>query len=212
MNYMSNTSKNRSLWELVVLAFLRERSMHPYEMQRLLRERHKDDLLVLKRGSLYHAIRRLEAEGLIQAAGVDRDGRRPERTTYVLAEEGLAELIRWLREMLSVPQREPSEFMASVSFLIHLAPEDAVARLEERCRWLEREIAELSAGMAAAAEHVERIHLIESEYLRAMRRAELDWVRSLLKDLRGGGLAWDLKQVFKQAREYGRASEAEGEK
>ena len=64
MSYMSDTSKSRSLWELVVLAFLRERSMHPYEMQRLLRERHKDDLLVLKRGSLYHAIRRLEAEGV----------------------------------------------------------------------------------------------------------------------------------------------------
>ena len=34
--------------------------MHPYEMQRLIRERHKDDVLDLKRGSLYHAIDRLE--------------------------------------------------------------------------------------------------------------------------------------------------------
>lgn len=198
---MEDPQKRRSLWELVVLAFLRERPMHPYEMQRLLRERHKDDLLVLKRGSLYHAIRRLEAEGLIEAAGVDRDGRRPERTTYVIAVEGLAELTRWLREMLSVPQREPSEFMASVSFLIHLSPEDAIARLEQRCRWLEQEIASLSAGLAAIAERVARIHLIESEYLRAMRQAELTWVRGLLEELRSGRLTWDLKQFFNLDRE-----------
>ena len=33
------------LWELAVLALLREAPMHPYQMQKLLRERHKEALL-----------------------------------------------------------------------------------------------------------------------------------------------------------------------
>jgi outer membrane protein assembly factor BamB len=40
--------------------------MHPYEMQRLIRQRHKDDFLDLKRGSLYHAIERLLRAGPIE--------------------------------------------------------------------------------------------------------------------------------------------------
>ena len=47
---------SRTLWSLAVLAMLRERSMHPYEMQRVMHQRHTDELLSLKRGSLYHAI------------------------------------------------------------------------------------------------------------------------------------------------------------
>ena len=60
------------LWELAVLSLLRERPMHPYEILRTLKSRHKDDVLVLKRGSLYHAIRRLEVDGLIEALETSR--------------------------------------------------------------------------------------------------------------------------------------------
>ena len=54
--------------------------MHPYQMQRLLRLRHKDEILVLKRGSLYHAIGRLMRAGLIAVKTTGREGKRPERT------------------------------------------------------------------------------------------------------------------------------------
>jgi len=49
----------RNLWAPTVLCLLGKRPMHPYEMQRLIRRRRKDDFLVLKQGSLYHAIGRL---------------------------------------------------------------------------------------------------------------------------------------------------------
>ena len=81
------------LWEIAVLALLRERPMHPYEMQRLLKERHTEDLLPLKRGSLYHAIDRLVKSGLIEAVETTREGNRPQRTTYRLADGGEAEFL-----------------------------------------------------------------------------------------------------------------------
>ena len=59
------------IWEIAVLALLREAPMHPYQMQRLLRHRHKDEILALKRGSLYHAIGRLARGGLITAKSTE---------------------------------------------------------------------------------------------------------------------------------------------
>lgn len=174
--------------------------MHPYQMQRLLRERHKDDVLVLKRGSLYHAIGRLVRAGLIEAVTVEREGRRPERTTYRLTPEGERELVNWLRQRLATVQRGPSEFMGSLSFLVHLPPDDAAAQLEARTRALSQQVAEMSAGMARVGAYVDRIHLIESEYAIAMLRAEARWVRELLGELRSGRFKWDLKKILKEVR------------
>src|SRR5947209_14755192 len=103
---MKTTTERGSLWELAVLALLREEPMHPYEMQRLLKERHEDEVLGLKRGSLYHAINRLMRSGLIEAVTTDREGRRPERTTYRLAANAEQEFLRWLRQRLATPQGE----------------------------------------------------------------------------------------------------------
>ena len=196
----------RNLWEVAVLALLREAPMHPYQMQRLLHDRHKDELLVLKRGSLYHAINRLVKEGLIKAVSSERDGRRPERTTYRISPEGRRELTRVLRQMVGVPRHESSEFMAAMSFLLFLDQEDAIARLEGRAQGLEQNAQAIEAGMKAASAYVERINLIESEYLLAMRRAELKWVRDLIVELRSGALTWDLNEIIHKVRNLRKAA------
>jgi DNA-binding PadR family transcriptional regulator len=174
--------------------------MHPYQMLRLLRERHKDDVLVLKRGSLYHAINRLESAGLIAAVTVDREGRRPERTTYQLTGKGEQDLAGWLQERIANVQRSPSEFMGTLSFLVHLPPKVAAAHLQARVQALQFQIARLEAGMAQARGFVDRINLIESEYLLAMLKAEIHWVRALVVELREGRFNWDLKQILKALR------------
>ncbi len=188
------------LWEIAILALLREEPMHPYQMQGLLRERHKDEILVLKRGSLYHAINRLLRTRLIEAISSTRDGRRPERTTYRILPAGRQQLLNSLREMISVPLREPSEFLASMSFLVYLTPGAAVARLTERCAHLEKEIHTTQSAMEAATPRVDRINLVESEYLVAMRNAELKWVRNVIDELQSGQLSWNLQEIFKQIR------------
>src|SRR6202022_675806 len=82
----------RTLWSLAVLSLLRERDMHPYEMQRQMHLRHTDDLLALKRGSLYHAINQLQRDGLIEPVETSRAGRWPERTVYRVTPDGEDEL------------------------------------------------------------------------------------------------------------------------
>ena len=194
------------IWEIAVLAFLCEGPMHPYQMQSLLRLRHKDEILALKRGSLYHAIGRLVRDQLITVKSTSRDGRRPERTTYAITAAGRKEFTRVLRSIIATPRRESSEFMAAMSFLVHLTPAESVPRLEERARHLESEISQRSAGIAAASAHVLRINLVESEYLIAMLKAELAWVRNLISEISSGNLAWDLKSILKAARTSAKAT------
>lgn len=205
MNYMAT---ELGIWEIAVLALLREGSMHPYQMQALLRIRHKDEILALKRGSLYHAIARLLKTELIAIEATGRNGRRPERTTYRITEAGTEALSEALRRMVADPRRESSEFMASMSFLVYLQPDEAAERLRERARVLEAQIAAHTTGLAAAATFLPRIHLIESEYLVAMLQAELTWVQGLEDDLRTERLTWDVDQVLADAKSDLTRSEA----
>jgi DNA-binding PadR family transcriptional regulator len=202
MNYMkaSFTSFEPGIWEIAVLALLREQAMHPYQMQRLLRLRHKDELLALKRGSLYHAIGRLVRAGFIAVHSTEREGKRPERTTYRITPAGKDALIQSLRKSVSTPRREPSDFMAALSFLIHLEPHEAIDLLFERTQRLDAEIEQLTAGLKAAPAHVLPIHLIESEYLLAMLKAELVWVEATRKQIQQGKLGWDLAAIFRDVR------------
>jgi DNA-binding PadR family transcriptional regulator len=187
---------HRNLWAFIVLSLLRERAMHPYEMQRLIRERHKDDLLDLKRGSLYHAIERLERAGRIESVQTSREGKRPERTTYRITEAGLDELLDWLREMLSRPSGDPNEFLAAVAHVAHLPPEEVADCLEARATFLEAEIAGLETILRTLTPKIGRIVLLEVDLARHRKQAELEWVCTLVRDLRHGVHAWDPETLF----------------
>lgn len=188
---------HRNLWALVVLGLLRERPAHPYEMQRLIRERGKDELLDLKRGSLYHAIDRLERAGLIEPVETSREGRRPERTTYRITEEGIDTLLAWMRDILSRPGRDSSEFVAAIAHLPHLAPEEAADLLTVRAGLLQGEIAGLDSVLQAFAPRLGRVVLLETDLTRAMKEAELAWVNQLVTDLRSGVHHWDIEEILR---------------
>ena len=189
----------RNLWSLTVLCLLRVRPMHPYELQRCIREWHKDEFLDLKRGSLYHAITRLHRQGAIEPVETTREGRRPERTVYRLTDAGERQMFQWLEEMLATPLREPTQFFAALSFLPHLTPKNVNTQLAHRAALLESEIAELGNVLKTMIPRIGRLVLIEVEYARAMRQAELGWVRSFQKELEKGTFSWDPKLMCRFA-------------
>jgi DNA-binding PadR family transcriptional regulator len=128
-----------------------------------------------------------------------REGRRPERTVYRLTEEGGQEVRAWLRELLANPVRDSTPFFAALSFMAHLTPGDALEQLEARAGLLETEITGLDGALHALVPQIGRLVLLEVEYLRAMRQAELAWVRSLTEDLRAGRLSWDPESLRRLA-------------
>jgi DNA-binding PadR family transcriptional regulator len=185
-------AKRRKVANLLALAILAVlvpgRPMHPYQMATVLRKTGKEHDMRIKWGSLYTVVQNLEKHGFIEATGSDRQGRRPERTSYAITDAGRAELEDWLRELVAVPAPEPSRFEAALSVLGVLSPDAATALLDQRLRALDEDIAARRAMLAQAGNHVARLFLIEAEYALAIRRAEAEWVRGLLAELTHGTL------------------------
>lgn len=195
-------SPKRSAIALAILVMLCEAPMHPYRMQRLIKERGKDEVInVAQRASLYQTIRRLEREGLIAKRKTVRDAKRPERTIYAITRQGRATAFEWLRSMLSTPTAEYPEFPAAVSFLPLLSPDDASHQFELLAQALAAELERIDAGLQQAAP-LPRLFLLEIEYLRAMHAAELVWVNGVIADLRAGRLTWNKAWLRKVAAEF----------
>lgn len=186
----------RSPLALAILAMLYEEPMHPYRMQQLIKERAKDDVINVRlRASLYQTIARLLRDGLIAVQSTARSENRPERTIYRLTETGRDTAFAWLCSMLATPAREFPEFPAAVSFLAMLRPEEALAQLETRVDALEAELAEIEIRLGGEEAPLPRVVVLEEEYRRAVRQAELDWVQEVIADLRAGTLTWSEQQL-----------------
>ena len=183
---MARRRKVSNLLALSLLTLLIERPMYPYEMASALRERGKDQAIKINWGSFYTVVQNLEKYGYIEAVEVAREGRQPERTTYQITDAGRAELRDWLRELLSVPEREYPRFEAALGECAVLPPDEVTSLLRQRLDALEASNAEHQAGLDKWSAQLPRLFLIESEYHLAMRRAEADWVRELLKELTDG--------------------------
>lgn len=184
----------RSPLALVILALLYEAPMHPYRMQRLIKERGKDQVInVEQRASLYQTINQLLRAGLIAVRQTARQEGFPERTIYELTDDGRETALSWLREMLSTPAQEFPEFPAALSLLPLLSPEDARHQMELREARLTKQIAAMDEQVQMFAQGLPRLFLIEAEYVRLMLEAELKWVRSIIADLRDGQLTWSLE-------------------
>jgi DNA-binding PadR family transcriptional regulator len=191
----------RSSVALAVLAMLYEAPMHPYRMQQLIIERGKDEVInVTQRASLYQTINRLEREGLIAAQGVSRDENRPERTVYELTQTGREIMLDWMRQILSTPTLEFPDFPAAVSFLPLLTPEDALQQFERRAAALQSELDRIDKQFELTKQ-VPRLFLLEMEYLRAANATQLQWVRTIVADLKSGDLTWSETWLRKVAAE-----------
>jgi DNA-binding PadR family transcriptional regulator len=174
---------------LAVMALLYERPMHPYEMVSVMRERGKHESVRLRYSSLYSVVEALVREGLISPRETVREGRRPERTIYELTDAGRVEFLGWLRELLSVPAKEYTQFAAGLTFLPALPPDEAAELLDGRVRRLEEEVGEMRSVLDSVMEEgLPRLFLIESEHELTLREAELRWVRELVSDISDGTL------------------------
>ena len=183
---MESARPRSPLW-LVVLAQLIEGPMHPYRMQALIKERGKDLIAnVAQRNSVYQAIDGLVRAGLIAVRETERDENRPERTIYEITAEGRRTLITWLHTIIAEPAREFPDFPAALSFAMMLEPADLRAQLEARATALEARIAMLEREPP----DIPRLFLLETEYMAAVAKAELAWVRGVIADLKSKKLTW----------------------
>lgn len=175
---------------VMVLALLREDDMHPYEMIRLMRHRHDDRIVPLTNGTMYHTVARLERLGLLAEVGVDRDGNRPERTTYALTAAGESVVVEWVRRELPKVDR-PVEFRVALAEAHNLSREETVALLQKRLAALDADLEVHRKGRAKALTGgVLDQYLIEVDRQRALLEADHDWLADFVERLAHPDFVW----------------------
>ena len=182
---------HRSPLGLIVLWQLFEGPMHVYRMQKMFEAQGKDRVVNLRsRASLYQTIERLERHGLVEVYETGRVEGYPDRVVYAMTDAGREVARQWLREMLHTTEGEYPEFIAALSILFGLPPEDARAELELRVEKLQAALEVVEQGLAAAETGLPRLFLLEEEYRKTLLEAELSWLRGVIDDLREGRLTW----------------------
>jgi DNA-binding PadR family transcriptional regulator len=134
-------------------------------------------------GSLYGALHRLAAEGLIEPLRTEQDGQLPARTVYGITGEGYRELRALRAEALQEVRLQPDPVDLALAMSRDLDPEVLRGYLEDRVRALSARAAQfdhqrdrLWPGQTVADDLV-------VEHARLRIRAELEWHQLVLDQL-----------------------------
>ena len=173
---------------VAVMALLRERPMHPYELHQLLQDRHLDEFIKTSAGSLYHTVDRLARDGFVEAVGTEREGNRPERTTYRVTERGQLAVRTWVRDRLARPQREYPAYTYALHEAHNLEPTEAVEALNERCAALAEDLARIEADLASR--NPSPVYRIGADRKVHLLRSELAWTRDLIGRIERKDFPW----------------------
>ena len=195
---------------LIILGFLRERPAHGYEIQRWIRLQQMDRWSSVLPGSLYHALKRMEGEGLIRAVAEERTGDRL-RKVYAITPAGERAFERLVRRLLATePHSTRSDFALAVGWLDVLPPAEAAAILERNLRRLEQTRQLWETGRAIKAQYA-MPPAVEAAFDNARRvlDADIAFVRGLIRMVQEGRTG--LEQTRKQLQQLQDAWAGKGE-
>ncbi|MFJ8578463.1 PadR family transcriptional regulator [Micromonospora sp. NPDC093277] len=172
--------------ELAILGFLGEGPLHGYELKTRISQL-AGYARPVSDGSLYPAINRLERAGLVSRQREPGAAAAP-RHTLTLTGAGRAELRRRLREPAELDITDQNRFFTLLAFLEQVAdPAAQAAVLERRLAFLDQPASFFYAGdrPQRAAEQEDRFRRGMLVMARAISRAEQEWLRETIAELRG---------------------------
>jgi DNA-binding PadR family transcriptional regulator len=188
---MTKRRRVGNLLALAVLSYLMQRPMHPYEISRTLRDHGDARSIKFNHGSLYMVIGQLAKAGLIVEVETTRAGQRPERTVYALTDAGRAELHGWLRELVEQPQHEYPQFVAALSLIGALRPDDVAALLRRRLARLAQQRDEIRTLIdQTVAGGVHSLFLVEEDYRLALLDADAAFTERFIAQIEDPVAGW----------------------
>jgi DNA-binding PadR family transcriptional regulator len=188
---MAAKRKVGNLLGLAVLSYLSVGPKHPYELSKTLREHHDDRSIRFNHGSLYMVIQQLAKAGFVAEHETTREGQRPERTVYAITDAGRAELRDWLRDLVAVPDHEYPHFVAALSLIAAIPPDEAVPLLQQRALRLGEQRAEIrtlvDGGLAGG---VHPLFMVEEEIRITLLDAEIAFVERFIGQITDPETGW----------------------
>lgn len=179
-----------SATRLLILGLMRwMQPAHGYDIRRELLSWGAEQWGDLKPGSVYHALKSMAADGLLEEVGSGRVGNRPTRTTYRMTDRGEVEFRELLTRFWWDYQAVYDPFLVALSFLPALSPREAAAALRNRAKLAAASIARARAGLdgdwiTAKPPHVAEI--LELGIARA--EAEIAWCERVAERVERGEL------------------------
>ncbi|MFI6025030.1 PadR family transcriptional regulator [Amycolatopsis magusensis] len=177
---------------LLVLGALRETGpVHGYDLRRELLSWGAAEWANVAPGSIYNALKSLEKEELLEIVGTDRQGARPERTTYRLTDAGEAEFQRLLRENLWDTRVPNHPLLIGLAFFPHLPADELAAAMRRRAEELRARAESIRDGVRSilAGGPIPR-HVAESyRFEAAQLDGEATWAAEFAGRLENGDYA-----------------------
>jgi hypothetical protein len=127
---------------------------------------------------------RLTEEKLIRRAATTRDGKRPERAVYEIADAGVEALQQRVAQLIATPVHEFPQFAVALAGIDILEDDAAAAAVDDRVGALEARAAEIMALRDASVTPTG--YLVAFDYLLATMQAELSWLQGFAGSMRSG--------------------------
>ena len=180
-----------SATRLLVLAFVRaHRRAHGYRVGQELLAWDADKWANTKTGSIYHALRQLAKEGLLEEIDVPASDAAPARTDYSITPQGDAEFYRLMETALTVPQPRPDMLCAGLVMMSALPRHNVLDLLKKRLATLDERRGHVHyaassasfSGANALPSHVEAL----LGFWTRNTECNHDWVSGLIAKIEGG--------------------------
>lgn len=166
--------------------------VHGYDVRRELLSWRADEWANIHPGSIYHALKRLTAEGLLREVATEKVGARPARTTYEITPKGADEFESLLRKHWWIGESRVDPFQAALAFLPALPPAEAVAALRARADALRNSVTFFRSAIEAGgwARDQKPPHVSwQFERSIVLAEAEAGWCERIAGILEGDGNA-----------------------
>jgi DNA-binding PadR family transcriptional regulator len=125
--------------------------VHGYDVRRELLSWDVENWANIQPGSIYHALRKLTDEGLLEEVATEQVGARPARTTYKVTPKGELEFEELLRKYWWEYKQPVDPFLSAFAFLTAMPRAEAAAALRNRARRLENWATGIREGIEANA-------------------------------------------------------------
>lgn len=140
---------------LMVLGLLRMKSMSGYEIQQILQTSQTDLWAGILPGSIYHALKKMEKENLVEVESVEQTGHRI-KAIYKITEKGNDEFFSLLKESLELPSVHlPSTLYTGLGFIQSLGNTEIIEALILQKQELEARLAIHEQGFEVKRTHMD---------------------------------------------------------
>jgi DNA-binding PadR family transcriptional regulator len=165
-------------------------SAHGYQVRRELLNWSADKWANVAPGSIYHALKQMTKEGLLDQVELESAEAGPERTGYRLTRDGEAEFQLLLGKGLTDDPTDQASYFnlsAAITFITALPRKKAISLLRHRLTQLDGQCANVTGVLAEGEDWGQPAHLSELYRLwQASLQATIVWTDDLIKRLERG--------------------------